>query len=243
MVLKSVKWLSGLSTDSSKVSPQIPASRRARITRACIVVIAFGAAAFFDEAVVMAARETPAIIKAFFQDLTEFTEPTNLLSAIATLLVLTTLFAFVVRRSFASAFAKLLGFVLVSGVFALLVAILAKVSIGRARPTTLTVPDMFFFSPFSVSRAFESFPSAQAALSGAVCYCIVSRLPGWRVVALGMMVLIGLSRIVTEQHWPTDVLGGCILGWLCAAIILPLFFKRPSLTYNDQSALFRRRNK
>src|SRR5215468_7810891 len=40
---------------------------------------------------------------------------------------------------------------------------------------------------------------------------------GLTVVVAVMVVLVGLSRIVLHAHWPSDVLGGFLLGSTCAA--------------------------
>jgi len=37
------------------------------------------------------------------------------------------------------------------------------------------------------------------------------------VVVLGMAVLVGIARVVLHAHWPSDVLGGLLLGSSCAA--------------------------
>lgn len=86
-----------------------------------------------------------------------------------------------------------------------------KFLVGRPRP-----------SGFSLG-----FPSghttAAAVFAVFVVYCLSrERLsPAVRLVlqagAVSMMVLVGWARIVLRAHWPTDVLGGVLLGTACAA--------------------------
>jgi undecaprenyl-diphosphatase len=38
-----------------------------------------------------------------------------------------------------------------------------------------------------------------------------------QALAIAMALLVGWARIVLRAHWPTDVLGGVLLGIACAA--------------------------
>ena len=40
---------------------------------------------------------------------------------------------------------------------------------------------------------------------------------GLTVMVVVMVVLVGLARLVLHAHWPSDVLGGLLLGSSCAA--------------------------
>jgi undecaprenyl-diphosphatase len=64
------------------------------------------------------------------------------------------------------------------------------------------------------------------AFAGFLCYLIVvRRAPSWHRTALIsllilLIALMGLARIHSGEHWPTDVLGGYLLGgmWLAATV-------------------------
>jgi undecaprenyl-diphosphatase len=65
-----------------------------------------------------------------------------------------------------------------------------------------------------------SFPSGHATSSVAVlsllAFLLQRRSPGhakaWWGIAVGVALLIGFNRIYLAVHWPTDVLGGWLIG-------------------------------
>ncbi len=67
------------------------------------------------------------------------------------------------------------------------------------------------------SIASASYPSGHAN-NAAVVYILFimlvpqARHPGWQVLAGAMILITGLSRIMLGMHWPTDVIGGWLLG-------------------------------
>lgn len=65
-----------------------------------------------------------------------------------------------------------------------------------------------------------SFPSLHVAMTFAFASMLLLlkyRALGW--VSLGVAVLIGLSRIVVGVHYPTDILGGAVVGIVSAVVI------------------------
>ena len=62
-----------------------------------------------------------------------------------------------------------------------------------------------------------SFPSGHTACSFACAWVMYRMLPKkWGVSALVLAVLISLSRLYVGVHYPTDVLGGLVIGVLAA---------------------------
>ena len=67
------------------------------------------------------------------------------------------------------------------------------------------------------------------AFVGFLCYLTVARLaPSWPRTALivllvAMMVVMGIARIDAGEHWPSDVLGGYVLGFLWLATTVEFY--------------------
>jgi undecaprenyl-diphosphatase len=83
-----------------------------------------------------------------------------------------------------------------------------KAYFGRLRPD---------FVPHLDSVASAAYPSGHAN-NAAVVYILFimlvpqARHPGWQLAAASMIGVTGLSRIMLGVHWPTDVIGGWMLG-------------------------------
>ena len=95
-----------------------------------------------------------------------------------------------------------------------------KYGIGRFRPED-EVHLVPVYSP--------SFPSAHSGNSMIVYLTIallVTAGTRWQrpaaAMAVGLSLLIGLSRVVLGVHWPSDVLGGWAFGLMWVLIALPL---------------------
>ena len=86
-----------------------------------------------------------------------------------------------------------------------------KFLVGRPRPS-------------GFSLGFPSGHTTAAAAFAVLAVYLLSRgglRPAARlslqIFAIAMMILVGWARIVLRAHWPTDVLGGLLLGTACAA--------------------------
>lgn len=100
---------------------------------------------------------------------------------------------------------------------------LVKWLVDRPRPPTNLV---------SVAHHIRSttFPAGHVmtvtAFFGFLCYLAITRLePSWRRTAIvvgfvAIIVLMGIARIDSGEHWPSDVLGGYLSGalWLMVSI-------------------------
>ena len=86
-----------------------------------------------------------------------------------------------------------------------------KPLIGRIRPFMVnTAVELLVEMPLEAS-----FPSGHTACSfAAVAALKAAGNPLWKP-ALGIAILMGFSRLYLYVHWPTDILGGVVVGW-CA---------------------------
>jgi undecaprenyl-diphosphatase len=96
---------------------------------------------------------------------------------------------------------------------------LFKVLVGRPRPDPALV--------HVIDHAQgASFPSGHAFfytwLASSVALLFSSRLPPWlrepALVVCGLLIVVGsLARVWAGAHWPSDVVGGALLGFICVA--------------------------
>ncbi len=86
-----------------------------------------------------------------------------------------------------------------------------KPLIGRIRPYELKgAIDLIIPIPSDYS-----FPSGHSAISFAAASAIFAHSKKWGTPALILAALIALSRLYLYVHFPTDILGGAIVGTLC----------------------------
>jgi len=113
---------------------------------------------------------------------------------------------------------------------------LLKVLILRIRPENLitidfpTVIGFLFDHPSTLTE--PSFPSGHAAFAAAffviVTYLAVPKIKSWVrrelliVVSVLLVLAIGISRIIINAHWASDVVAGWALGIVCATISILL---------------------
>ena len=88
--------------------------------------------------------------------------------------------------------------------------------IGRPRPKFVHSGE-WEFTP-SWASGLDSFPSGHASASFAVATVLAKRFPALGPLCLSVAAFVALSRVFRGAHFPTDVLGGAVLGVLSGSI-------------------------
>ena len=85
----------------------------------------------------------------------------------------------------------------------------------QPRPAAVLSADSINIAgPVLKALSFPSGHTATAFVFAAVIFFLVED-RRWRVVALFVAAMVAASRILVGAHWPLDVLGGAVGGWLC----------------------------
>jgi len=119
-----------------------------------------------------------------------------------------------------------------------LMANLIKMTIARYRPLRyyqiaaqadpdagLNVPNTFAdWLPFlnadiAGKHVSQSFPSGHTATAFALAVGLSWMFPKGRFLFYGLACMAGLQRIVSQSHWPSDVLVGAAVGVFCGTVI------------------------
>lgn len=116
-----------------------------------------------------------------------------------------------------------------------LVRLVLFMVIGRQRPS-----NFIWASPLEGTFGNSSFPSGHATTAMAVAFMALFLTWGTNKAYLGWIVMVwalsvAYSRIYVGVHYPLDVVGGVLLGFICAVIVYLLldhFEKLPTQRFN-----------
>jgi membrane-associated phospholipid phosphatase len=95
-----------------------------------------------------------------------------------------------------------------------------KIVFGRARPHLWLNGDASGFHFLRYAARYASFPSGHTATSTAAAIVFSALFPRSRGIFIAFACLIGLSRIVLDAHYVSDVIAGAAVGGLAAQIML-----------------------
>jgi len=118
----------------------------------------------------------------------------------------------------------LAGSVLGSG----LLNMIPKMFFGRPRPVLFLGNGDYGFHFFQTAARMLSFPSGHANTAFAAATCIFLLRPRWGWFLFPAATLVALCRVMTAQHFPSDVLAGGYLGFLTVIALREVLARRGS---------------
>lgn len=122
-----------------------------------------------------------------------------------------------------------------------LISNLIKRLIGRGRPHLLDEAGHLSFENVFNDWAYQSFPSGHSTTAFAFAFVVGFLSRRWFLPLLAIAAVVGVSRVAVGAHYPTDVLGGIVVGTLGAYAVRAFFAARGWLfqTRSDGSIVMR----
>jgi len=107
-----------------------------------------------------------------------------------------------------------------------LLAALVKNAYGRARPEHLDGDAVFQLHAMAFRAKYASFPSGHSTTAGATAVVLALLFPRHARVILALGLVVALTRILLDAHFPSDVAAGLTLGAAVALILAHAFARR-----------------
>jgi len=95
-----------------------------------------------------------------------------------------------------------------------------KVFIGRYRPRELFDQGLYGFDFFHYGYAMTSFPSGHTTTVFALAAAIAYLWPKWTFPVSIWAMLVGISRIALNAHYPSDVIAGAAVGVVSTLVLI-----------------------
>lgn len=93
--------------------------------------------------------------------------------------------------------------------------------VARARPGMLIEMGYYGFAAPLAGAPFNSFPSSHAFTAFAPAFVLACALPTWRTPLLVLAASVGICRVLTLEHFPSDVLASAFIAAGCVRLLAP----------------------
>ena len=211
------------------------------------LLILLAALAGFDASVSQAAIGWPDRVRGFFFWVTDYGLSDWILIPSLIIFVLAALITrFVLNRRqrlLGAQIAAIAAFIFIGVGLPGLVANLLKRVIGRSRPELFDTIGPFGFHNVFNDYTYQSFPSGHTTTSFAFA-CVIGFLwPRLLPLALIVAATVGVSRVVVGMHYPTDVIGGIVVGTVGAYAVRNAFAERRVLFSKGRDGRVHRRRR
>jgi undecaprenyl-diphosphatase len=173
------------------------------------------------------AAELPQGLVALFYEITDFGRSAWILAPVGTLIAVIVLLATPaldrMSRAVLAVAVTQLGYVYLAVAVPGLTITIAKRWIGRVRPSA---QGPFAYEPLSWRPDYASFPSGHATTAFAALVAIAFLYPRVRPALWVYALLIAVSRIIVDAHYPSDVIAGAAFGAVGAVLVRDWFARR-----------------
>ncbi len=116
--------------------------------------------------------------------------------------------------------------------FIMFVCGILKLVVARARPLLLLEKGVSGFSFGNLDNSFRSFPSSHTAVAVSLMILVTLKFGDrWKWPMIGFIFLIGLSRMILQKHFVSDLLVGALIGVGVTRIVIFLSKKYESILY------------
>jgi membrane-associated phospholipid phosphatase len=115
-------------------------------------------------------------------------------------------------------------YVCVTGACAIIVGEGLKYLLGRYRPLELFEHNLYGLNFFASKWALNSTPSGHTVRAFSLLTALSLLHPRFKVAFLSLAALIGVSRVMVTDHYPSDVLFGAFIGIFTALWAYKYFF-------------------
>ena len=104
-----------------------------------------------------------------------------------------------------------------------LITLALKHVVARARPSVLTELGHYGLATPFAGAPFNSFPSSHAFMAFAAACVLACLPPAWRTPLLVLAAIASFCRVLTLEHFPSDVLASALIAAGCVRFWAPRF--------------------